>query len=189
MGTWLNGDNLYLKFGRDEGHSNDPAGSYCYGENGSQVLEITLDLAELTQTETIANDVAVLPDNALIESVEVLTLVAAATGTAIDVGLCHISRDTSDSEFTADPNGLLAAFAAATMSVVGERVTFYGPTSANTEESLPASITTGGDMIGDVTTAPCLITASMTDATAFTAGRVKIRIKYLPNALTGTGAA
>lgn len=189
MGTWLNSDNLYLKFGRDEGHSNDPAGSYCYGENGSQTLEITLDLTELTAAETIANDVAIIPDNALIQAVEVLTLVAATDGTAIDVGLVHISRNTSDAEFTADPNGILADFAAATMSVVGERVIFPGVTAADTETSIPSGITTGGDMIGDVTTAPCLITASRTDATAFGAGRVKVRITYLPNALTGTGAA
>lgn len=187
--SWDNNDGLHIKYGREEGTSTHTGGTYCYGENGTQIAELTLDLTTLDTSETVQNDVLIIPDNALIESVEVLTLVAAATGTAIDVGTIHISRNASDSEWTADPDGLLAAFVAATMSVVGERVTFYGPTSANTEESLPASITTGGVQIGDVTTAPLLITASRTDSTAFTAGRVLIRVKYRPNALTGTGAA
>lgn len=187
--AWHNEDGLYIKFGREEGTSTHSGGSYCYGDEGYQTAELTLDLTTLTETESVQNDVLIIPDNALIAEVTVETLVAAATGTGIDVGTIHISRDTSDSEWTADPDGLLAAFVAATMSVVGERVTFYGPTSANTEESLPASITTGGVQIGDVTTAPLLITASRTDSTAFTAGRVLIRVKYRPNALTGTGAA
>lgn len=189
MGTYLNADGAYIKMGREEGTALSEAGSYCYDTAGRQTLEITLNLSELDQNETIQSDNAILPANALIEEVEVLCLVAGATGTAIDLGLCHISRNTSDSEFTADPDGLLAAHAAAQYSVVGERVTFYGPTAANTESSLPSGITTGGDMIGDVTTAPCLITCSRTDGTAFTAGRLKVRIKYLCNALTGTGAA
>lgn len=188
MSTYLNADGVYLKFARDEGTSDHAGGAYCYDENGSSTVELVLDLTDLTQTETIQNDVVIIPDNALIQEVVVETLVAAATGTAIDVGTIHISRDAADAEYTADPNGLLATFAAASMSHLGERTTFYVGATAGSEESLPASVTTGGALIGTITTAPTLITASMTDATAFTAGRILLRVKYKANYLTGTGA-
>ena len=188
MGTWLNSDGLYLKFATDEGTSDHAGGAYCYAEDGSTVVELVLTLADLTETETIQNDVLIIPDNALIQEVVVETLVAAATGTAIDVGTIHISRDAVDAEYTADPDGLLAAFVAASMSHLGERGTFYVGATAGSEESLPASVTTGGALIGTITTAPTLITASRTTSTAFTAGRVLIRVKYKANYLTGTGA-
>jgi hypothetical protein len=114
----------------------------------------------------------------------VVTLVGATTGTAIDVGLLHISRDTGDSEFTADPNGILAAFTTASMDTAGQTIEFFGSGTANTEESLPASVTLGGDLIGDVIAAPCLITASRTDSTAFGAGKIALYIHTIPNALS-----
>lgn len=183
MGTWLNSDSLYVKYGTDEGISPNSAGATLEG-SGRETIEIVLDLTTLTETETIQNDVCVIPDDSLIESIEVVTLVAAATGTAIDVGTVHTSRNTSDSEYTADPDSLLAAFITATMSEVGE----YTFMSAVAASAVPAGTTTKGTLIGEVTTAPLLITASRTDSTAFTAGRILIRLKVLPNALTGFGA-
>lgn len=192
MGSWLNPDGLYLKFGTsgttgtpNEGVSLQNIGQHQSVFSGEHYLEIPLVLSSLTETESIQSDVAILPDNSLITAVEVVTVTAAATGTAIDVGLIHISRNASDSEFTADPNGLLAAFVTGSMDTPGQTVRFFASGTANSEESLPASVTTGGDMVGDITTAPCLITASRTDATAFTAGRVLIRVYYVQNPTGG----
>ena len=183
MATWLNSDGLYVKFGVDEGVSVQQAGQALqYG--AEQSVEIVIDLTALTQTETIQNDVAIIPDNALISKIEITTLVAAATGTAIDLGTIHISRNASDSEFTADPNGLLAAFVAASMSEVGE----YTLLTAVSGSAIPDGTTTMGTQIGEVTTAPLLFTCSMTDATAFTAGRIQVKVTYLPMALSGFGA-
>lgn len=164
MGTWTNSDGLHIKMGVDEGFSASTAGEYkTYGP--TRMVEIEVDLTELTATETILNDVVMLPAGAQIESVEVIAEVAAATGTAIDVGLIRLDRSTE-----LDYDGILAAFATATMNVVGERTTLINGTS------------TGGALIGTVLAYAGYISASRTDATAFTAGRVKIRISYAPKA-------
>lgn len=185
MGTFLNDDNLYQKYGRSEGSSLVQAGTYCQYGN-SNYAEINLDLTLLTEVEQIINDVFVIPDNCLIEKVMVKTLVAAATGTAIDVGLVHTSRDTADAEFTADPDGLLAAADTAGMDTVGQTVWFFESGTENTAVVLgTGTAAQGGDLIGDLTTAPCLITASRTDSTAFTAGKIVLGIWYRPAAVSG----
>lgn len=170
-------DNLLVKVGTDEGKSLQKAGAFA-STGPVQSLEIDLDLTLLTEAEVVQNDVAYLPDNAMIESIEVITIVAAATGTAIDVGLCHISRNTSDSEFTADPDGILAAFVTASMNAVGESYFAYGTSGS----SLPTGTTTRGALVGTILTAPCVITASRTDATAFTAGKIRLRVNFVPQA-------
>lgn len=174
---------IHQKYGTAEAVSTANAGMYCtYGP--VQIYEWDIDLTDLTETESIMNHVTIIPDNALIEKVEVVTLVGATTGVAIDVGTIHISQDTSDPEWTADPDGILAAFVTATMDTVGQTHLFFASGTANAEESLPASVTTGGVQIGDVTVAPLLLTASRTTSTAFDTGRVLIRISVLPRALS-----
>ncbi len=185
MGTWLNSDGLYQKFGTDDAKSTNQGGWICsYGPNLVYILN--LDLTTLTETESIQNDVLVLPKDALIEWIEVATVTPSATGAAIDVGLIANDRttttDLNGSVTDADPDGLLAAFAAATMSEVGEVTKFY------THESFPASVTTGGALIGTTMTTPTLITASRTTSTAFSAGKIQLRIGLIANATTGFGA-
>ena len=171
------------KYGTSEGRSTADGGLYCAG-GPVQVLEWDITLTDLTETESVMNDVLIVPDNSLLEKVEVVTLVGATTGAAIDVGLLHISRATDDSEFTADPDGILAAFVTANMDTVGQTYLYFGSGTANTENSLPASDTLGGDLIGDVITAPCFLTASRTTSTAFGAGRILIRLYLRPSALS-----
>ena len=182
MGTWLNSDGLYVKFGTDEAVSQADAGMYCtYGPE--IVYEWILDLIDLTETETIQNDVCTIPDNCLITKVEIQSTVTAATGTAVDIGLVHISRDTADAEFTADPNGLWEAFITAELAVGETTVGYRGPDGLAT---IPDSNvgSTPGALIGTILLAPCLLTASRTDSTAFTAGRVSVRVSVLPKALS-----
>lgn len=172
VNAWKNSDGLYIKYGTSEGVSSHAAGTYEDTIGGLTVTEVDIVLASLTQTETILNDVVWIPANAHIIWVETETVVAAATGTAIDVGLIDQDRSTE-----IDYNGLLAAFAAATMSEVGEVCRFY------TQETFPASLTTGGALIGTEITNTGYISASMTDATAFTAGKLRVKIAWRPKGL------
>jgi len=182
MGTWLNSDGLYVKFGTDEGVSQADAGMFC--TYGPEIMyEFDLTLSELTETETIQNDVTAIPDNSLITKVQVVSLVTAATGTAIDIGLVHISRDTADSEFTADPNGLWEAFITAELAVGETTVGYRGPDGLTTIPDTNVG-STAGALIGTVLTAPTLLTASRTDSTAFTAGRVLVQVWVRPMALS-----
>ena len=172
MGTWMNADGLYVKYGANEGTSQDHGGEYLtHDGSGVQVIEVVCDLASLTATETILNDVVFVPANAHIAWVETFTVVAGATGTAIDVGL--IARDRSTE---IDYDGLLAASPVANYNAVGETARF-------TETyTVPASLTGTGALVGqEVTTAGGgYISASRTDSTAFTAGKIKIRVAYIP---------
>jgi hypothetical protein len=175
---------IHQKYGTAEGVSTANAGMYCtYGP--TQVYEYKINLAELTETEAVMNDVLIIPDNAFIEQVEVITLVAATLGTSIDVGLLHISRDTSDAEFTADPNAILDAFLLASMDTIGQKVTAIESGTEDTAVVVGTTTATEfGVLVGDVTTAPTVLTASRTDSTAFGAGKILLRLYVRPTALS-----
>ena len=161
MGTWLNNDNLYRKFGTTQA-TVQKGGEYRL-DGPEHMIEVKLTLADLTQTETIQSDTIFFPKNARITKVEVVTHTAAATGTAIDVGLIRSTDRTTEIDY----NGFLAAFPTGSMNAAGLTTTLYEATTYN------------GALIG-TTTADYAghISASMTDATAFTAGVIYVRIFY-----------
>lgn len=171
MGTWMNSDGLYIKYGTSEGVSTHKAGEFEDSVAGMTILELTMDLSLLTQTETILNDAVFIPANAFIAWVETVAIVGAATGTAIDVGL--IARDRSTE---IDYNGLLAAAPTANMNTAGETSRYQ------VAVTIPTGLTGTGALVGtEVTTAGGgYVSASMTDATSFTAGTIKLRIAYIP---------
>lgn len=174
MGTWMNNDGLYVKYGTDEKESAHRGGEYLTYNSGEQIIEIVVDLAELTATETILNDTVFVPANAHITWVETVAVVAGATGTAIDVGL--IARDRSTE---IDYDGLLAASPIANYNAVGETLRFYET------HTVPASATGTGALVGQelTTSGGGYVSASRTDATAFTAGKLRIRIAYIPKGI------
>lgn len=189
MGTWLNDDGLYVKLGTSEAKSTQQAGAICnYGPYSTLVMN--LDLTALDATEAIQNDVLVLPEGALIESVEFVAIVAAATGTAVDIGLIAHDRSTSSditaSVSTSDPNGIIEAYPTAAMNLVGEREKYWQTMSVGSNSG--AGNATVGAIVGEILSDACLITASRTDATAFTAGKIQMRINFIPTATTGFGA-
>lgn len=159
-------DNLYKKYGTDRATATT-AGEYT-NVGSMREVEITLTLANLTQTETIQADTTFLPAGVRIHEVEVITTTAAATGTAIDVGLIK----SSDRSTEVDYDGLLAAAPIAIMNSAGERTIFTAITT------VPASATGTGALIGTTLAYNSHISASMTDATSFTAGVVVIKIRY-----------
>lgn len=125
-------------------------------------IEVTINLATLTETETVVADNIFMPAGMKITEVEVFVETAAATGTAIDVGFIRTDRTTE-----IDYDGVLAAFPTATMTIGNKVVLRKGGTNV-------------GAMVGSgVATANVgHITCSRTTATAFTAGQVKVTIRY-----------
>lgn len=158
--AWLNNDNLYIKFGTEQA-TPQKAGEY-HLDGPEHMIEIKLTLADLTQTETIQSDTVFFPKNARVSRVDVVTDTAAATGTAIDVGLIQSSDRTTEIDY----NGFLAAFPIASMNADGETT------------KLTAGSTYAGALIGATNATVGHISASMTDATAFTAGVIYVRIYY-----------
>lgn len=154
-----NKDGLMIKYGTAKAVPKR-AGEYDFDGAVHQV-EIKLDLVDLTQTETILDDLVLLPKGAIIQEVEVLATTAAATGTAVDLGLIKADRTT---EY--DYNGILAAIPAASMDT-GDFTRFSEGVG-----------TYNGAVLGVPLTETAYISASMTDATAFTAGKVQIRLNY-----------
>lgn len=168
--SWNNADNLYLKYGPDKATAKR-AGEYSPTSDTHEVV-VKIDLTDLTQTETVMDDTVTIPDGARIQEVELLTITAAATGTAIDVGLARRVTAGATTLTEIDYDGLLAAAPTAVMNAGGERTIYTAITT------VPASATGTGALIGTTTTEVGFITASMTDATSFTAGEVLVKIRY-----------
>lgn len=158
MASWTNSDGLKIYFGQEEGAVGIGGEYRTHGLFREE--EIVLNLVGLTQTETVISDI-LIPKNAYIGRVDVICDTAAATGTAIDVGLV---RATGDNEI--DYNGILAAFPTGSMDAEGETTT------------LTDAVTYAGVLVGAITSATYVghLSASITDATAFTAGRIRIKI-------------
>jgi hypothetical protein len=163
--AWKDNANLYRKFGVDKA---TPKKAGEYRTNGQErEVEIKLTLSELTETETIVDDTVMLPAGALLKGIEVLTITAAATGTAIDVGLIK----QTDRSTEVDYNGILDAFVTASMNTVGEQVDYIAPGGIGAG--------TGGPLLGTVLAFNSHISASRTTATAFTAGDIRIRLTLM----------
>lgn len=159
MPYWTNADGLRIAYGQSEA---------ALGNGGEyktfdlfRVIDVEIDLATLNQTEDIVSRV-VFPFGKVLGKVEVITDVAAATGVAIDVGFQTLDGD------VVDEDGILAAFPIASMNAEGEYIT------------LTDGGTNAGALVGVVAHAsePLYITASRTTATAFTAGRIRLRLHW-----------
>lgn len=156
---------LYRKYGPDKATAK-VAGEYH--QNGKlHEIELKILPATLTQTETILDDTVQLPAGARIQEVEVVTVTAAATGTAIDLGLIRSDRTTE-----LDYDGLLAAMPLANMDAAGETGIY------RKSVTVPTGLTGTGALVGTTLANNGYISASMTDATAFTAGDLRITVRY-----------
>jgi hypothetical protein len=134
-----------------------------YRNNGlEREIEVRIDLTTLTEAETVLDGNIFFPVGMKITEIEILVETAAATGVAIDLGFIRTDRTTE-----IDYDGLLAAFVTATMTVGNKVVLRKGGTQA-------------GAMVGSgvATTNVGHLTCSRTTATAFTAGVIKVTIRY-----------
>lgn len=171
--AWMNDDGLYIKYGTEEGHSAHKAGTFgAVAEGSLTVIEVVIDATLLTQTETILNDTVWVPANAQIMWVQTECVVALTDGTAIDVGLIKNDRETE-----LDYNGFLEAFPTAEAAQVGETRRFYET------HTVPTSMTGTGALIGQEISERAYISASMTDATGFGAGKLRVKVAYVPKGI------
>ncbi len=168
--SWNDNANLYRKYGTDKATAKAAGEYHMYGKYHE--VEVKITLANLTQTETILDDTVTIPSGARIQEVELQCETAGATGTAIDVGLSRRVTAGATTLTEVDYDGLLAAAPIAIFNSDGERTIF---TAAST---VPASATGTGALIGGTTSSVAFISASMTDATSFTAGVVWVKIRY-----------
>lgn len=155
--SWMNNDGLFIKYGTELAVPTT-GGDYCMpGELREQ--EVTIDLTQMTTSAQIVADTTFFPANMFIEQVEVVADVAAVGGTSVSVGLMELDRTTaiSNTEFV---NALVTA----SINVAGEK------------NVITAGGTSAGAGIGTATTQPGYITCLV--AGTYTAGKIKVRIKY-----------
>lgn len=159
--AWYNGDGLYIKYGTEQGTAGK-AGEYTT-DGPQRMIELEIsDLTTLTTTGVIQNDTVVLPKNARIEKVEVITTTAVTSGgsATLDIGLIRTDRSTAY-----DDDGLVAALALASFNSAGETAT------------LTTGVTSAGALVGTTLANNGYLVASYNTA-AFTAGAIKVRIYF-----------
>lgn len=164
MGTWLNSDGLYIKYGQTEatvgkaGEFMDPA------EGTVHCVELRLDLAVVAASTTpyIVSDTVTIPNGAWIREVKVfVSEETAGVNANLDLGLIDQDRTTE-----LDYNGLLAAADA-----------FNGGTDVGTEVIFVKGTTEAGALVGTRLSNTGLVTANY-DTAAFTDGTLFVTIKY-----------
>jgi hypothetical protein len=158
--AWMDNTGLYQKYGTEQTVTSTGGEYKTFGEH--REIELRIDLTTLTEAETIINDNIFFPVGCKIESVQIYTETAAATGAAIDLGFVRTDRTTE-----IDYDGVLAAVATATMTVGSTQQLIKGSTGVG-------ALITNGTALTNVGQ----ITCSRTTATAFTAGVIKVRIRY-----------
>lgn len=157
MGTWLNSDGLYLKYGTTKTTANSGGDYLSYGE--TREIEIIIDLTTLTTTPVIQNDTLFFGAGYVIESVETVADVAATGGTSVSVGLMAADRSSVISN-----TAFLAAAVIADHDGLGEKKIYT------------AGVATAGAYVGTVSATTGYITALA--AGTYTLGKLRVRIKY-----------
>lgn len=169
MGTWLNDDGLYIKYGPTSHKSTAKAGAFAEASSGETVVEFSIDLTDLADTNAIMNDVVRLPHAALVTKVELVVTEAATSGgsAVLDIGIV----DADDRTSNADDDYFVAGAALATIDALGDVVTII---QGGTAHGAGVGAAISADDYG------VLVTAGY-DTAAFTAGKVKVRIFYIAN--------
>lgn len=156
--AWMDNAGLYRLYGTEQTVPNKGGEYRTDGE--LRDIDIKIDLTQLTESETPVSNTIFFPVGMKIEQIEYFVDTAAATGTAIDLGLVQTDRATE-----IDYNGFLAALPTASMTAGAKATVVKGGTYA-------------GALVGGTTSVQGYITCSRTSSTAFTAGVIRIRIKY-----------
>lgn len=163
MGTWTNNDGLKIFYGTDEGAAGK-AGHLANTDGNKHLVEVRIPaMTALTDsTQNILDDFVVIPKNARIEYVEILTTTAVTSGgsAVLDLGLQRLDRSTE-----LDYDGLLADAPLADYNALGEIKRYQ------------VGVTGAGALMGTVLTNPGYLVATY-DTAAFTAGAITIRIGF-----------
>lgn len=164
--SWTNADGLTIYFGTGE-RSLALDGDYEDYVTGEQVYEFLLDLTTLTTTTAaIANVRGRLPSLARVVKCEIVTQVAAATGTSVSIGM---AADTAALTAVGTAGAsIVSALVTAAMSTVGETTV------------VTAEATYAGDKMGlaiGTTVAPVIFTAKIAGST-FTTGLIRVKVFF-----------
>ncbi len=165
MADWTNGDGLRVKFGAFQSESPHRVGESQEGDYSVYTMDI--DLTALDETETVLNDSVILPNDMYLAKVEIITLVAAAGDSELDIGT--ISRDRTELDY----DGILKVWEEADGSTVGETVVIWAPAYESTALTGSGAI---GAQIGTQLGESCYLSASNASSTAFSAGLLKVRL-------------
>lgn len=163
---FLDNDGLLRKYGTDKTVPTSGGEFKQYG--ATREIEFMLDLTKLTTTDQVINDQIFIPTGTWIESVQIDTQIAAATGTSVTIGVTSTARDSA----TTTTNAFLDAEVTATFTL--GKVILYD-----------ASTTHHGIALGTVLTTNCpgYLTAKIAGST-FTTGLLKVRIRYRSGSVT-----
>ena len=156
MGTWLNGDGLYIRFGADEGKvqkTGEYEDSGYWG--GEHFVEADISYTDLNAfgTDTILSDTVVIPNGARITKAEMYVITAFTSGGSATLELGTIRTDRST---TYDADGFVAATAVASLTA-------------------GATIAGSGALVNTTLANDGLLTATVRTAN-FTAGRARLRV-------------
>jgi hypothetical protein len=164
-GNWLDPDGLYRQYGTTKAVP-ETAGDYLsYGD--TREIEVTIDLTTLTASPVIQSNTTFFPGNCFIESVQVDAEVSATGGTSFSVGLMGLDRSTVTSPYG---NTLfLSAAPIADHTTAGQRKDYtVGVSGVGTAVGTSLSFT-AAQGAGYLTALA---------AGTYTAGKVKVRIRY-----------
>jgi len=154
--AWLDPDGRYLKYGTEKAV---PTTGGDFSQPGAfRDLEYTVDLTKLTTTPLIQADTSWVGTGVFVESVQLDVEVAAVGGTSFSVGLIGNDRST-----VASNTGFVNAMVIASLTQ-GAQITLAGGS------------TSAGGYVGTTTPSTGYVTALA--AGTFSAGRVKVRIRY-----------
>lgn len=158
MGSWMNNDGLYIQYGATKAVPTTGGDFMQPGETRN--VEFTVDLTTLTTTPAVQANTTFIGAGLFIESVELDVEVAAAGGTSLSVGLIGNDRST-----VASNTGFVNAIVTASLTQGAKIVLTGGSTGA-------------GGYIGTVAGTPSVGYLSALAAGTFSAGKVKVRVKY-----------
>ena len=157
MGTWLNNDGLFVRFGNDKAKVLG-GGSYAHG-GPNTVLEFDLTGTDVAATTTEIDANLNVGSGGIIAKVEIFVEAAFTSGGAATLDIGFNKKDGT----ALDAEGLVAALALTAIDAVGE----------TTELTLGA--TGAGALVGTALSEIGVITANYGTA-AYTAGASKVRI-------------
>lgn len=156
MGSWFNNDGLYIQYGVTKAVPETGGDFLQLGD--ARMAEFTIDLTTLTTTPVIQSQTTFIGAAVFIEQVDIDVEVAAVGGTSVSVGLMSTDRSTVTSN-----TGFVNAIVTASLTQ-GAKI------------SLTGGSTGAGGYIG--TTTPSMGYLTSLAAGTFSAGRIKVRIRY-----------
>jgi hypothetical protein len=163
-GSWLDPDGLYRQYGTQKAVPEVGGDYLSYGED--RTIELTVVLSTLTTTPVIQSNTTFFPNNVFIEDVQVDTEIGATGGTSFSLGLMGTDRSTITGGSYSN-TALLAAVPIANHTTAGQRTDYLtGVTGAGAAMGTTTVLAQGGGYITALA------------AGTYTAGTVKIRIKY-----------